>query len=202
MGFNCLNTCCFPLAQPCSSLLMQNIVWRQRTRVWAVLSASLGTDAEDPERSSFQQGGSCWAWRTTPWDSWCVLRGQQGCVLPPHLLCGPQSRCVDWAKPKFSKQANPMKSESKWTVGHLCFCKMKVALCNTTTSCHAPAEDLSPVDALWYLARTLEGTMRDEEQRASSNPRVCTSAATLSASLAETWPLQPGLLIYSPNYQQ
>lgn len=126
MQFNCLNTCCFLLMQPCSPLLLQNIVLRQQLRVWPVLSAFLCPDAEGPEACSFQRSGSHWALRTTPWDSSCVLRGQEGHILPPHL-----PKAAAWPEPS-PRSANPTKSEGKRAVVHLSFCKLRVALCNNT----------------------------------------------------------------------
>lgn len=161
---------------------------RQWVRVWPVLFASLCPDAESLERSWFQRGGSCWALRTTP----CVLHGQQGRFLTPHL-----SRVAIWPEPSPSS-ANPIKSEGKWALVHFCFCEMKVALCNNITSCHAPAEDMSPLDAFWYLARTPEGTIQGQR----ANSVQLSQGVHISGSLAKSWPLQHQLLIHSPSYQQ
>lgn len=102
------------------------------------------------------------------------------------------------ADPKLGKQANPIKSEGKRALVHFCFCEMKVALCSNTTSCHAPAEDMSPLDAFWYLARSPE--------RTTQGPRAdsvqLSQGVHIKGSLAKSWPLQTQLLSHSPSYQQ
>ena len=146
MQFNCLNTHCFPLAQPYSPLLLHNVVLRQRTRVWPLLSAPLCPGAEGLKRSSFQQRSARWGLRTTSWISSCSAWPARSHLTSTSL----QSCCVAWAKPKLGKKSNPTKSEGKWAVVHLCFCKLRMALCNTT-SCHAPELDMSSLDAVLGL---------------------------------------------------
>lgn len=69
----------------------------------------------------------------------CSARSTRSCLTSTSL----KSCCMAWAKPKLGKQANHMKSEGKWAMVHIRFCKMKVVLCNNTISCCAPAEDVT-----------------------------------------------------------
>lgn len=73
-----------------------------------------------------------------------------------------------------------------------------MALCNNITSCHAPAEDMSSLDAFWYLARTPEGTTQGQR----ANSVQLSQDVHIRGSLAKSWPLQHQLLIHNPSYQQ